>query len=77
MLMNRKMYTGDEFNKKYKNTEFYKFLNDDLIHCGLKYKIGLNVDILPFNTDDEWAIGGLYFCEKSECHRYCKYYGKK
>jgi len=41
---------------------YLKFLNDDLINRGLKYKLGLNVDPIPFTTDD-CSAGGIYFTD--------------
>lgn len=69
--------TGSAFNKFYKDTKFYKFLNDDLIHNDFEYKLGLNIDTLPFNPHGECDAGGLYFCEESKCHLYWKRYGTK
>jgi len=70
-------YSGNLFNTYHKGTKFYKFLNDDLKHYDFEYKLGLNVDILPFNPIDECSGGGLYFCEESNCHIFWKDYGKK
>lgn len=47
------------FNKLYKETKFYKFLNDDLTHHNFQYKIGLNIDIKPFNPTYLCSNGGL------------------
>lgn len=67
---------GHKFNKFYCGTKFYKFLNDDLVHHGFKFKLGLNVDHVPFNPNT-CTSGGLYFCEESKCHMYFSAYGKK
>ena len=69
--------TGEEFNKIYNGVEFYKFLNDDLIHYNFKYNIGLNVDTIPFNPRGKCSKGGLYFCKKSKCHLFVTEYGHK
>ena len=69
--------SGADFNKHHKGTIFYKFLNDDLVHHNFKYTLGLNTDIIKFNTDTRCSAGGLYFCEESKCHLYWRNYGKK
>ena len=65
------------FNRIYKGVKFYKFLNNDLIHHGLTYHIGLNIDPKPFNPTGECSSGGLYFCEESKCHMYFENYDYK
>jgi len=45
--------------------QFIKFLNKDLIHNGFKYKLGENIDILPFNPTGKCSKGGLYFIKKN------------
>ena len=67
--------TGVEFNDIYK-VPLYKFLNNNFEHYGIKYKLGLNIDINKFNPTGECLPGGLYFCEESECHRYFMDYGQ-
>ena len=69
-------YSGTEFNSyhKPKNT---KFLYDNLEHNRFKYRLGLNIDTVQFNTANECSSGGLYFCEESKCHLYFNNYGKK
>jgi len=62
--MTQKIITGKEFNEQYKNYEFYKLLNENLIHFGYKYVDGLNIDINKFNPTNECMKGGLYFTEK-------------
>ena len=69
--------SGAEFNKIYKDTKFYKFLNDNLTHYDFEYKLGLNVDTLPFNPIGYCSEGGLYFCEKSKCRWFWNQYGTK
>jgi len=67
---------GIEFNKTYKdNTKFYKFLKNDLTHYGFQYKLGLNIDVFPFNPTNECSQRGLYFCAESKCHLFWKRYG--
>jgi len=61
-----------------KNIQFYKFLNHNLIHNNFQYKLGLNVDIVPFNPSGMCESGGLYFCEEAMCHHHWRGYdGKK
>lgn len=68
---------GSKFNSIVGNSELYKFMNDDLIHNGFQYKLGLNVDTVPFNPNSNYLIGGLSFCDESTCHVYWRSYGKK
>jgi len=68
---------GAKFNKIYHQTKFYKFLYDDLIHHDFHYKLGLNVDHVPFKPYGLCSSGGLYFCEQSKCHMYWNRYGTK
>jgi len=42
---------------------YIKFLNSDLTHHGLTYKIGINIDPLPFVGSGECTAGGIYFTE--------------
>jgi len=44
---------------------YIKFLNTDLTHNGLTYKVGLNVDHLPFVGSGSCSAGGIYFAELS------------
>jgi len=69
--------SGTKFNDLYKNTKFYKFLNDDMIHHYFEYIVGLNIDHNVFCPNKGCLEGGLYFCEASKCHLYWSSYGKK
>src|SRR3989339_2108397 len=64
--MTQQVYSGEEFNEKYKECEFYKLLNKDLTHYGYTYKDGLNMDVNEFNPKGECSKGGLYFTEKNK-----------
>ena len=44
--MSNNVLSGLQFKEKY-GTVFYKFLPFDLVHCGFKYQLGLNVDAKP------------------------------
>ena len=70
-------YSGFEFNKVYKNTKLYKFLNNDLKHYDFEYKLGLNIDTEQFNPMNKCSKGGLYFCEESDNYMHCTSYGSK
>lgn len=74
-------YSGKEFNEIYNDVKFYKFLNDNMIHFGIKYELGLNIDKVQFNPlsnqYSQCSRGGLYFCEESKCHLYWNQYGTK
>ena len=43
------------------NQQFQKCLNNELTHYTFQYKIGLNVDTIPFNPSGYCKPGGLYF----------------
>jgi hypothetical protein len=47
--------------RKEKEMNFYKITNEEEKHRGMKYKTGLNVDILPFNPSGNCESGGIYF----------------
>ena len=42
---------------------YIKFLYSDLTHHGLTYKVGLNIDPLPFVGSGSCQAGGIYFAE--------------
>jgi hypothetical protein len=52
------------------NSKYYKFLHKDLTHNGFKYKLGLNVDTIPFYTLQPCSAGGLYFTTPENLWRY-------
>jgi hypothetical protein len=54
-------------------TKYFKVLADDLIHHGYKYKLGLNVDTLPFNPNDSCGPGGLYYTTEEQVLSYSDY----
>ena len=41
--------------------KYYKITNATEKHNGMKYKTGLNVDVLPYNPNGDCATGGIYF----------------
>ena len=43
---------------------FYKILNEKENHNGLQFKIGLNVDPVPFQKKGSCCPGGIYFARK-------------
>ena len=51
--------------------KYYKVINEKG-HFGLKYKLGLNIDPLPFNDDesDECVEGGIYFSDLDNIFSY-------
>lgn len=53
---------GKDFKINY-GTKFFKFLNNTNTHNNFKYKIGLNVDVVPFNPNGNCETGGLYFTD--------------
>lgn len=68
---------GYDFNRIYRYKKFYKFLNNNLIHYKFQYRLGLNIDPLPFRPSSTCSSGGLYFCEESMCYLFWKHYGTK
>ena len=72
-----KELTGEQFNRIYKNIKLFKFLNNDLTHYRCTYGVGLNIDVLDFNSTAECLSGGLYFCEESKCYMFALIYGQK
>lgn len=58
--------SGSIFNKIYKDTRFYKVLNDNLIHHNFEYKVGLNID-----------TGGFNFCEEVNIRMHMWHHGRK
>ena len=55
---------------------FVKILHPDEVHHGLRFVDGLNVDPLPFQTSDECAPGGIYFCEPEHVFDWIHLYTK-
>ena len=49
--------------KDLKNIKLYKVLRNDFTHYNFKYRLGKNVDILPFNPRGHCSEGGLYFSD--------------
>jgi hypothetical protein len=41
--------------------KYYKITNKNETHNGMKYKTGLNIDVLPFNPSGDCEVGGIYF----------------
>jgi hypothetical protein len=70
---NPKVMTGEKFKEKYPNYKPMKILNTKMKHYGYQYKIGINIDILPFNPTGENSAGGLYFTNEENIHRFIDY----
>lgn len=49
---------------KQHNKVFYKVLHKTLIHHGFQYRLGLNIDPIPFNPTGKGKPGGFYFTTK-------------
>ena len=65
-VTNQYNYTLGELEpvEKFDRSKTYlKVISEDKIHCGMIYKKGLNVDVLPFESDviKSCVEGGLYF----------------
>src|SRR3989339_451180 len=72
--MTHQVLTGEEFNEKYKNYNFFKLLTKKLTHYEYTYKDGLNEDINEFNPTGESLEGGLYFTEKNKISMWAFYH---
>jgi hypothetical protein len=47
-----------------KEMKYYKILNQNEKHHGLKYHEGLNIDPVPFNPSGDCKPGGIYFARE-------------
>jgi hypothetical protein len=54
------------FEKELRSRKYVKLLHENLTHYGFTYKMGLNVDVIPFDPDVECKPGGLYFCKPTD-----------
>jgi hypothetical protein len=57
--------SGEEFNKLYSNIQFVKLTNKNEIHRNIRYKTGLNVDPIQFNSSAACCPGGFHFCDSN------------
>jgi hypothetical protein len=64
-----KVLNGKEFNKLFIEKK-YKITNEKEIHYGLKYKTGLNEDIVSFNPKGSCKEGGIYFTNYSNIFKF-------
>ena len=73
-LLNDKLLTGLQFNKKF-NNNFFKVIGNN--RNNFQYSIGINIDNIEFNPTSECEKGGLYFVIKEEIIKYYFDYGNK
>jgi hypothetical protein len=52
----------------------FKLTNKNMENRDVTWKIGLNKDIHPFNTEEECCAGGIYFCSKEQLVDWCDNY---
>jgi hypothetical protein len=52
---------------------YFKVLRKDLCHRGFQYKLGLNVDDVPFDPSGSCKPGGLYISDLEHLHRFFDY----
>lgn len=45
-------------------------INDEVVHHYFEYKLGLNIDTVPFNPSGSCKSGGLYFTTAEYLHNY-------
>lgn len=64
---------GKEFNKKYKDVEFYRLTNKNENHNGFQYKTGLNIDVNQIDFTHTTNVGGLYFTKKEHMKIWIEY----
>lgn len=70
------IYTGKEFNQKYKDKVLVKLTNEKECHNGFKFETGFNKDMMPFTSYGNCLPGGIYFCEFDDIHRWINYNNK-
>lgn len=44
--------------------KYYKITNEKEVHYGMKYKTGLNIDVMPFGPSGDCEGGGIYFARE-------------
>lgn len=54
-------------------TKYYKILNQEMIHNGFQYKMGLNIDTKEFNPKGSCEYGGLYYTTEEFIHKFFEY----
>ncbi len=64
--MENKIIGGNQFNQKYKGTQFVKITNQKENHNGYQFKTWYNVDSLPFNLQGNCEPQGIYFVESQK-----------
>lgn len=67
------LYTGEEFNDKFRNAIFLKLTNSIENHNGFQYQTGLNIDTVPFNPLGKCCAGGIYFCSLDKLPMWINY----
>lgn len=67
-------YSGSEINQHYRGTKFYKFLEEDITKYYVDYKIGLNVQPMPFDSNES---GVFCFYDETKCHLHFAEYKTK
>ena len=54
-------------------SKYVKILHESLIHHNYKYNLGLNIDLIPFNSSGECQSGGLYYTDFDKFPLYLNY----
>lgn len=68
--------TGNDFNKMYKTSKFYKYLDNNTSDHNTQYVLGLNTDIRPIYPSNSLLLpNGFHFYEESQCYLYRNEYG--
>ena len=62
-----------ELNSRTIEPPYYKFIKRNHLHYKMTYKLGLNVDINPFNPSGMCSEGGLYFTSGNHIGHYVNY----
>lgn len=64
---------GCNLPEELQNVECFKFLPENLVCKGFQYKLGLNIDHVPFTTCGSCIPGGLYFTTLEFRYRFMSY----
>ena len=52
---------------------YFKLTNLNENHHGITFKDELNVDNMPFSSNQECTPGGIYFCQEQDIHKWLLY----
>ena len=67
--------TGKQLKEIIGDMPLLKFMFDNDQHYGMKYRTGVNEDLLEFKNDDMCSSGGIYVTTLDNFNHYCGHYG--